>query len=576
MTEYYYIGIGGTGARILSSIVRLCECGHLSLPKLNCVMIDADKYNGNVKETTDLIGEYTKVQKILGGSCAPLFKTEIIGIGKNNGFSATPISKSDDVERSVKGELVDSDSAEDVAAMKNFLTEEEYNDIKVNNGFYGNQLIGRIFFEHALEDSHNELVQVLDKIAKTVKNPSITKVKVYIACSTFGGTGASGIIPICNKLIDKVGGVENEGRAKLHIYASLMLPYFKPAEDEKIGKKIDHADFETTTYYALGRYRLLQESGEKTDKIFDKVHIVGDPSKPVRGIHKEEGTAQRNWPHIFELFAASEVKNAFDATPNDEARKKLDFNNDPFKVRNGDDISFLQWDDYTKYGPLRNSVERFLLLNYYFSTDVVPTLFNYKGDNKFESWSLAGKPNSNPNLARQRNREWSKRFTKLVGSIPFRVSDWNHDAIEKGDFLDLYDYFTQSSRWYYKLIHKFQDGSMSNVEKACWIEKPSSADTEATCSCMQTEVLLPNLFETNGAKKLAERACMPKAANFLTRAENFMTNVYTHAFAERIVEIDVNDIIPIKSEGEGAARSNFQKLVKSIYDITGNIIRRNY
>jgi len=93
---------------------------------------------------------------------------------------------------------------------------------------------------------------------------------------------------------------------------------------------------------------------------------------------------------------------------------------------------------------------------------------------------------------------------------------------------------------------------------------------------MQTEVLLPNLFETNGAKKLAERACMPKAANFLTRAENFMTNVYTHAFAERIVEIDVNDIIPIKSEGEGAARSNFQKLVKSIYDITGNIIRRNY
>ena len=55
----YFIGVGGTGARILESLIRLCECGHVSAEKIKCVMVDADNQNGNAAKTSNLITNLT-------------------------------------------------------------------------------------------------------------------------------------------------------------------------------------------------------------------------------------------------------------------------------------------------------------------------------------------------------------------------------------------------------------------------------------------------------------------------------------------------------------------------------------
>jgi len=260
-TKHYAICVGGVGARILEGIIRLCECGYIKEDELNCIMVDVDKSNGNASNVKRLINSYTSCRKVLGIENNPegmeLFKTKVIGAGAEGSFNATPISSGAD-KVSIKKNLVgksdnEANNIEANNVMKAFFTEDEYTRI-LDQGFYANPLIGSLFFNEALESQNNDnngIYALLNKIASEIKDGH--DVRIFIAGSVFGGTGASGLLPLCVKLLNMIKSEAanddeaKERRNKLHILGCLMLPYFKYADGTAPNDAIiDHKEFNET------------------------------------------------------------------------------------------------------------------------------------------------------------------------------------------------------------------------------------------------------------------------------------------------------------------------------------------
>ena len=57
----YLIPIGGTGVRVMKSIVYLCMAGCFDGTQFKVMCVDADEVNGDIKELQKLIKEYNEI-----------------------------------------------------------------------------------------------------------------------------------------------------------------------------------------------------------------------------------------------------------------------------------------------------------------------------------------------------------------------------------------------------------------------------------------------------------------------------------------------------------------------------------
>ena len=571
--KYYAIGVGGTGAKILEAMIRLCECGYISVDVLNVVMVDVDKENGNSMRTDELIKKYTEVRKLLDSKT--IFHTEITG-GRGGNYKIQPITaktKGISIERDLVKNATGSDSVSAYNVMKAFLKEDEYTQV-VDEGFYQNPLLGSIFLDIALEGSSN-LLTLLEDIAKETENG--TDVMVFIAGSAFGGTGSSGILPISAKLVEKM---ENRNRDKLHIFGCLMLPYFKyDPETAPTDEKNLYEKYKTTTRSIIEEYKTLAESDETEDKFFDKLYMAGDPSLPIRGVFSKEGTRQHNWPHIYELFAAAEGKNFYESPTdyvNEPPYRHLNenvYSNPHIVVKLGDPretIENLAWEHFTGSEVLRTSIEKFFLFNYYFSTIVTALLCDHLGEieNYFGAWEIDNIPNSQSSKRRDKiPDEWIDVFVKQANrTIISRLfgDGGNHREwlpVDRKAIAKLFQYLSNSAKWYYKVVHKYPN---HDGVKPCW-------DGSGGCvNCIDNRAVLLTLFGTQGCKMLAERACIPKRDlyDLWIGTENFRTRIGTDSLSTKRELPKLEDIVIKK--GASNERIYFQNLVAKLYENIGN------
>src|SRR5688500_2676212 len=78
MQKNVLIGIGGTGSKVVESVVHLCAAG-LGPDKLHVFMIDPDQGNGNLTRTKSLIKKYTGLRALFRQAEGnPCFRTEIV------------------------------------------------------------------------------------------------------------------------------------------------------------------------------------------------------------------------------------------------------------------------------------------------------------------------------------------------------------------------------------------------------------------------------------------------------------------------------------------------------------------
>jgi len=490
MTKNYVIAVGGVGARILESIVRLCEVGYIDNDELHVIMVDNDEMNGNARKTMNLIDEYNKVRDLLGADTGTrrIFKTDLRPPGAAGNFHATPIKIFEDERKvTIYGEFSRINDRPSHNSVKALFSEREYEQ-DLREGFYGEVPTGRLFFTRAVktvdDTDKNSIGALIAQIQSEVKGINAIDVKVFIAGSTFGGNGASGILPICDMLVrglaDSSTGLANTAeRERLKICGYLMLPYFsfQDAEGEVTNAHISQENFLKKAMETLVPYRTLLTGPGNHDRIFDALYMSGEPSQMLRGREAYYGTDQNNLPHFLELFAAANAKNFFGNgfTPDTNNIARID----PRHITDGDSIKELRWLDYeSDAGGLQKTIENFILFNYVFSTVIMPGIF----DSAMEEVAL-----DHEKLGSKGDKSWQHGMTfweEVKGGLfegLFRKRYRFHwYALPKEHYRLLFTYLTESAKYYSQVIHDLGGDQLQ----------------------------LPRLFGDSGAAMLKERALM--------------------------------------------------------------------
>lgn len=284
----YLFSIGGSGARVLYSLTMLLASG----VKINCnkivpVVVDTDFGNKNLKNTIQLIEEYSSIRTKLypTGNTKEIFKTEIAPIvkvqvdGRELGSLRTVIAETSMTQPPF----------ETLKKETSLLFTNEDLDMPLAFGFIGRPHIGTVVLNHLFEKS-----VALQGIMGAMAGHHILLINSF-----FGGTGAAGYPALVNKLA-------NDPRFNGSTLGGISLtPYYGFNTDKKEVQgingntyKVDAGNFEAKTNAALDYYdTYLQEQ-------LDIMYYAGDDGSKSAYTYCLGGENQHNPAHVVEMIAA--------------------------------------------------------------------------------------------------------------------------------------------------------------------------------------------------------------------------------------------------------------------------------
>ena len=278
---YYAIGIGGTGAKCLESLIHLAAAGMMPDGDLHLLFVDPDTSNGSRARVEETLAHYEACKKQLDLGQTHLLKTKI---DPADPTLWTPFKEANPS----LNRFFHYETFRDSPAGKLFdvLYSRSEKESTLEEGFRGHPSIGSAVMAKTVNLEEDETWSLLrKKIADDDEGA-----KVFLAGSIFGGTGASGfptIAQIVKKELDvKLGG-------------ALLLPYFKFMDDKDNDKlKAKSDEFLMNTQTALKHYHIWNQTG-----IYDAVYLFGDESR-TDVENALGGPEQRNASHFIELYAA--------------------------------------------------------------------------------------------------------------------------------------------------------------------------------------------------------------------------------------------------------------------------------
>lgn len=292
MAKNYLIGVGGTGSRIIEAVVYMCAAGY-GPDNLSVFIVDPDDGNGNLSRTKDLITRYTDCKKNFNPTPdTQLFKTNItlpspliwnIFTEKDSSLAYYINHKS----------MIH--NKKDLADFVSVLFSKEELDTQLNEGFRGHPSIGSVVMATPPEDS-NPWKMLWDDIVDKKPND----VRVFLAGSIFGGTGAAGVPTLGSRDLIKFNEKAALGnlQSKVVLGGVLILPYFTFDTDPKLGEQM----FVTPSDFPIATKAALQYYNEK-DLGFDEIYFVGDSSGQKTGKFSIGSKTQENLPHYIEIVA---------------------------------------------------------------------------------------------------------------------------------------------------------------------------------------------------------------------------------------------------------------------------------
>ncbi|MDR3294942.1 MAG: hypothetical protein LBT26_03790 [Clostridiales Family XIII bacterium] len=295
----YILPIGGTGIRVMRSLVHLCAAGcfnqtpNFSGFKVMCV--DSDGANGDKEVLKETLGSYGALQK----EAATLLPEIEMG-GENGIWSPLPEQTEHMDELIHSGQMSD-----DVQDVYQFLYTKEERNKKLKGGFYGHTSIGSYFITRELVDDN--LAVKFDAAWDNFFGGITADDRIFIIGSMFGGTGASGI-PSISRILKQMPLTKNTP-----IGAALVMPYFRPSDaEERPGGNplaIDWQTFNTKAQAALSYYM-----DQGFDSVFRRMYFIGEMQDRFMYVkNAEDGPAQRNKAHVIEAHAAAFLADFFQA-----------------------------------------------------------------------------------------------------------------------------------------------------------------------------------------------------------------------------------------------------------------------
>lgn len=290
---YYAIGIGGTGAKCLESLVHLAAAGMIPDERLYVLFVDPDTTNGCLERAVVTLNHYKAFKDDPQLTQSHLLRTKIFSADSNiwtpftDNFTDNAQPRLSDFFDYHSLRMAGDKTRVAAAHLFESLYSEKERETTLNRGFRGHPSIGASVMAQTVRLGEEDPWRTF---RSRVSND--TDAKIFLAGSIFGGTGASGFPTIAQLIRDELGG------KNVKMGGALVLPYFTFAavEDDELKAKAEH--FLMNTQAALKYYHLWNKTA-----IYDAIYLLGDESQ-IEVEHFLGGSRQRNSPHFIELYAA--------------------------------------------------------------------------------------------------------------------------------------------------------------------------------------------------------------------------------------------------------------------------------
>lgn len=286
------IGIGGTGAKCIESLVHLAASGHTP-QNIIPILIDQDNKNGNVHRCKNVIQSYSSLQKKLSGSRSWFFRPTI-----NDYDELLPLLP--------QKETLNFGAAIGFPSMKEYerdVVKALYLQSQLNEnldvGYKKRAHMGSLLMQQMIERETEKAENIVGLNFIISKLKPVQKPLVVIYGSLFGGTGASGMTRIGKHFKDKMPNAL--------VRAVFLTPYFIIGEgsEKDTDANLVKSDSDMQAVKAV-----LQIYKDEIFNSFHSVYVVGSEISKLDGeyISKEAkygGAEQKNPSHIFELLTAT-------------------------------------------------------------------------------------------------------------------------------------------------------------------------------------------------------------------------------------------------------------------------------
>lgn len=311
MQKNVLIGIGGTGSRVIESVVHLCAAG-LGPDVLHIFLIDPDQGNGNLTHTKTLIKNYTSLRKLFyePSSGNPSFKTEIV-IPPDDKFLAWGIF---DETTYTLAKYINHDNLKkndpELADLANVLFTRQELQTELNEGFRGHPSIGAVVMANPPMDEYP-----FKLLWDDTHSLGANQLRVFLVGSIFGGTGAAGFPTLGSRQLIKYNEkakIAGE-KSKVLLGGALILPYFSFAMDSTI----DEPMFVTTNDFPIATKAALQYYNDK-QLGFDQFYFIGDSLLQKVGKFSTGSSTQDNYPHYIEMVSGLACFDFFRQPPPEE------------------------------------------------------------------------------------------------------------------------------------------------------------------------------------------------------------------------------------------------------------------
>jgi hypothetical protein len=384
----YIIGIGGTGAKCIESIIYLAAAGIFPKIEANFIFLDPDQSNGNL----------TRVKNLLEGSYYDCCKFDL-GDTRLFGLKPAKISQKIEEERTDRAFIswspmpADQGTISDLFSYNMMINEREnerflfdtlYTPAEIstnlNFGFRGHPSIGAAVLANISSLNLEPWPQICSQVVEEALHEE--QVKVFLCGSIFGGTGAAGV-PTIAKLLKKrieadLDQKNPEMKRHVHFGAVPVLPYFSFAEskegDEKNAPISAHSsEFLAITKSALDSYHFYQTQNPR----FDVIYLIGFDKFSKMTISSPGGSTQKNDPHFIEILAALAYKDFLSLDPNNKTKGC-------FRIKREVE-NIINWEDFAGGSDLKRKLGQFQKFSFAFNSSYFPAI-KYFEENENKSY----------------------------------------------------------------------------------------------------------------------------------------------------------------------------------------------
>ncbi len=330
MSKLYLFAVGGTGTRVLNSLLIQLASGIVAkdTDQIIPVIIDTDVNNGDFQRFRNTWKLYNKIHSSLftGTSeeqeMGKFFRTKVeeplqLTIGREDETLSEMLNLGN----------LSAHGFNETKLLVELLFKQEHLTMDLENGFLGNPNVGSIVLK--------KMVQSKD--FKEFSQSFTQGDKIFIINSIFGGTGAAGYPLLCNIFRDPSANYINNIKLinKAPIGAITILPYFEvDVEKFQSGDSVINSNtFLTKTKAALDYY------GKFIDGKVNNQYYIGDCRKSLYE-NVEGGIKQKN-PSNFIEFASSLAIIDFLNRQSKKSVDEIDINTEYFEFGIENDTSLL-------------------------------------------------------------------------------------------------------------------------------------------------------------------------------------------------------------------------------------------